>query len=261
MGDKAFRDILLNHKVIFVYATAGDKGKESYYWKAREYAAMASTQFAVDTNALPNIGGCLWSCEFHIVNGHQIWRCAYGSTISYFMRLPDGGHEGEGFELYGQQSLNGANQLKLRVVTTVDGSAGYGNLNNGISAWTDFCQTISRIVSEEAQQWNATAIWINSHDPDPSSNPNDHSDHWAVGDALESVTFDSSINQSWFQGYSTRFLQANLDHIAVMRKAGLFVAYEKALAKSMIEQHQRPSIHRQDSVSPYFWVFSTYERR
>ena len=67
---------------------------------ARENGALAAIRFMADADATPinDQDGTI------IFNGHKIFRVAYPTTISYFLRLPDGyptgaGFPGTGFEL------------------------------------------------------------------------------------------------------------------------------------------------------------------
>ncbi|MEO8195044.1 MAG: hypothetical protein ABI681_14420, partial [Gemmatimonadales bacterium] len=93
MGDKAQSSLQAANSVVFVYATAGDAGYGTSFWQAREAAA----QVAIDS--LIGAGG--WSCAPQTIAGHAIRRCEKGKTVSYYMRLPDGGTSGEGIDGHG----------------------------------------------------------------------------------------------------------------------------------------------------------------
>ena len=97
MGDQAYADIRAGHKVVFVYASAGDANLGTEYWQTRESAANASAQFVIDLPSAAVVGKGTSECSARQVGGHPLRRCVYGNTVSYFMRLPDGNIDGNGF--------------------------------------------------------------------------------------------------------------------------------------------------------------------
>ncbi len=102
-------DVRGNRCVQTVFTTAGDAGKGSSYWEGRE--AGAEEAYA-EMAGVPNV----WQGSTVELAGHKIHKETLvgrsGITILY-LRLPDGGADGDGFPMYGYQSLaklwNGGN--------------------------------------------------------------------------------------------------------------------------------------------------------
>jgi LmbE family N-acetylglucosaminyl deacetylase len=95
------QDIQSGHCVRTVFLTAGDAGRPQSYWQTREEGAQAAyAQMAGVANQ--------WSGSTITVAGHPIHLATLTAkpsiTIAY-MRMPDGGTEGEGTEPYGFKSL------------------------------------------------------------------------------------------------------------------------------------------------------------
>ncbi len=95
------QDFQSNHCVRTVFVTAGDDGKEQAYWLGREEGAQAAyAQMAGVANQ--------WTASTTTVGGHLLHvstLTAKPSISIYYLRLPDGGIEGEGNMLYGFKSL------------------------------------------------------------------------------------------------------------------------------------------------------------
>ncbi|MGE0506560.1 MAG: PIG-L family deacetylase [Solirubrobacterales bacterium] len=95
------QDIQSSRCVRTVFLTAGDDGKEQPYWLGREEGAQAAyAQMAGVANQ--------WTASTTTVAGHLLrvaTLTAKPSISIYYLRLPDGGIEGEGSMLYGFKSL------------------------------------------------------------------------------------------------------------------------------------------------------------
>jgi len=95
------QDFQSNHCVRTIFITAGDDGKEQPYWLGREEGAQAAyAQMAGVANQ--------WTASTTTVAGHLLHvstLTAKPSISIYYLRLPDGGTEGEGNMLYGFESL------------------------------------------------------------------------------------------------------------------------------------------------------------
>src|SRR5258708_37890165 len=88
MSPNAYHDLHDGkRKVIFVYTTAGEAGKDEAYWSAREKGALGSIRFVVDTGESPPQEAS-WSKKSYC--DHPITYCEYKNSGSYFLRLPDG---------------------------------------------------------------------------------------------------------------------------------------------------------------------------
>src|SRR5438105_14248227 len=98
MTPDAYDDLIApSTKTVFIYTTAGDAGKDSVYWLAREKGALRSVQYALDTHKSPPKEP---TCSQKSNAGHQIQYCEYKNSGSYFLRLPDGRMTGKGSETY-----------------------------------------------------------------------------------------------------------------------------------------------------------------
>src|SRR6186713_3326491 len=99
MNPSAFHDVANpKAKTVFIHMTAGDAGRGSGndgrrfpLYLARENGADAAIRFMADANSAP-VKKSRRVMEF---NGHRIERTVYRNTVSYFLRLPDGGPNGE----------------------------------------------------------------------------------------------------------------------------------------------------------------------
>jgi LmbE family N-acetylglucosaminyl deacetylase len=109
-------DIADGRCVVTVFATAGDAGRSSIYWRGREAGAMA----AYATMAgVPN----LWTAGTVTVEGHTLTTMSLdGARIRLvFMRLPDG----HGYAVTGYETLHRLWAGTLPVIHAVDSSASY----------------------------------------------------------------------------------------------------------------------------------------
>ena len=160
-------------------------------------------------------------------NGHPLQRYVCGNTVIYFMRLPDGNPQGEGYPSTGYESLS---QLRdsNKPITAVDGSTSY-------TTWTGFCCTLSEIVDFECQGVAEVHPWINASDYCSTMNPGDHADHKATADAVR--TFASSrFNRAWFLTYCIAACAADLSGETLANKKATFDAYgNEVLRKTTLD--------------------------
>src|SRR5206468_3216565 len=91
-GNLAHQDIRAGARVVLIYLTAGDEGRQDGWWQARESAAIASCTFATNARASEEV--------IRTFGDRKIASRAVGNTKSYFLRLPDGNYPGwgEGYE-------------------------------------------------------------------------------------------------------------------------------------------------------------------
>jgi LmbE family N-acetylglucosaminyl deacetylase len=212
MGDHVVHDVALGKKVVLVYASAGDAGHDSAYWRARERGALASVQVSTPTDGR-------WKCALPTINGHMITACAYENTISYFIRLPDGNNtDGGGYARYQNGSLV---KLKAgRPVATVDRSADYAN-------WPDLVRTVEMIVERESA--GVDSVVVNAPEYDRARNPSDHPDHHATADLVAAFATNHDWTYFWFLDYGTFFKPINLSDGDVALKQAAFDAYDGAM--------------------------------
>jgi hypothetical protein len=206
MSPNAFKDVMGGaRKTVFIHVTAGDaglgagsNGRAHPLYLARENGAMEAIRFMVDADKSP-IRDTEGPVSF---NGHSIFRSRYGSAVSYFLRLPDGG-SGAGFEGTGFQSLKRFANGDIGAMFAVDGSTSYWG-------WNDLVGTVQHIVSFE--RGTALLAQINVADLDPAINPRDHTDHLATAKlALDAVKDMSCVNRAYYVDYASAKLPANLN--------------------------------------------------
>jgi hypothetical protein len=145
----------------------------------------------------------------------QRYICA--NTAIYFMRLPDGSPDGTGYPSTNHQSLSRLRDSN-RPLVAVDGSTTY-------TTWSDFCDTLSAMVQAERQRVPQEHPWINASDYSESTNPGDHADHKATGDAVRSFAAAQGCNRAWFLSYCIASCPVNLGGTALLNKKRTFDAY------------------------------------
>lgn len=199
MNPSAFHDVLdANVKVVFIHTTAGDAGlgtntggrKHSYY-AARENGAESAIRFMADSD---NRAPVETRVSAPALNGRPIRRVTYRNTVAYFLRLPDGGTEGDGYAETGRQSLRRLAREEIRTLTAVDGSASY-------SSWRDLTATIGAIVESERGQ--ASTVSLHVPERDTGINPGDHPDHYMTAQAALDATDRLSADRLHYLGYSS----------------------------------------------------------
>lgn len=219
MNPSAYNDVQsASAKVVFVYFTAGDAGagignagRAQPYYLARENGAKLSVKFMADAEKMPAVA--VESAAS--IGGHGISRWAYRNTVSYFLRLPDGGN-GMGYPTTGGQSLKRFRDGAIATLTAVDDSTTY-------YGWSDLTETIRLLVDSE--RGNAGTVWLNLPDTNLEANLNDHSDHqhtaMAVLDAVAGLT---CANRALFLNYVTSKMEENLNSTERQAESGTFGA-------------------------------------
>jgi hypothetical protein len=121
--------------------------------------------------------------------------------VAYFLRLPDGSPEGDGYADTGDQSLRRLAQGQIRALTAIDGSASYAR-------WIDLTATLRAIVDSECEQ--APAIHVHVPELDTGLNPGDHPDHYMTARAALAATEGLSAHRMHYLGYSSAKSPENL---------------------------------------------------
>ena len=205
MSPNAYRDAQSpSTKVVFVYLTAGDggagvgnAGRSQPYYLARENGAKLSVMFIANG---PNNPVTASDSETSI-GGHTIKRWTYGSTVSYFLRLPDGNMDGNGYGSTGLQSLHRLHEGAVPSIRAVDGSATY-------RGWDDLTRTLRDLIDRE--RGHATNVWVNVPDTDVTKNPGDHSDHQQTASGVLEASRDlSCIGTTFYLDYVLASLGEN----------------------------------------------------
>lgn len=202
-------------KVIFIITTAGDAGMGTKFWLAREEGLKSSIRFCIAPYAAKKES--VGEREF---GNHTISFCELNNTITYFLRLPDGNLDGKGFSACNFQSLSQFKSGQINSISAIDNSAAY-------QSWSDLVSLLESIVAFERKSFSNTYVhYINPH---TGINPNDHPDHIATGNLVQSIPAINGLHQLLFIGYSSIAQGDILTSSDLFWKTGMFAAYEKAV--------------------------------
>lgn len=214
MQPHAYKNIVAEgDKVVFIVTTAGDAGMQEEYWQAREAGMQSSIRFA-----LAPISMIEEEAGVRNFNSHAIHYCRINDTKSYFLRLPDGGIDGNGFSACKNQSLQKFKNTTNSPITSIDGSARY-------DCWKELLNTLAEIVDCESEAIDKR--YLHYLNPNITANPNDHADHIATGLAIQALPNIKTIEQNLYRGYSIVNEQKYMQPEDLFWKAAMFAAYEK----------------------------------
>ncbi len=215
-----FRDVTAKgSKTVFIYTTAGDAGLGAGptplspndlapYYLARENGAFRALRFLADLTepiATPESAHVL-------IKGHSLFRTSYKNTVSYYLRLPDGGAHGQGYAQTGKTSLTRFH-LDNGALTAVDASTSYID-------WLDLISTLVAIIKTEGR--GVPKLGLHFSDPDPLRNPKDHADHIATGQAMLEVHAQMPCTEAALYVGAAVSGMKNLDDATMMTRAALF---------------------------------------
>ncbi|GAA4458620.1 hypothetical protein GCM10023092_27200 [Rurimicrobium arvi] len=201
-----------SRKMVFIYVTAGDAGAGNSirdmgkipYFMAREFAAMKSTIFLCQSVSDSNRD----SYSITAVNSHSIVVRRYKNTVSYYLRLPDGGVEAQG-----QHALKKLYKNQITTLNSVDNQ-------NQYTGWQDIVETISSIIRTETAGITDLKE-INMPDIAGTRNNGDHVDHYMAGVLALSATKNSCFSNILYQGYKIAKEPSDLNMDAVLFKRNL----------------------------------------
>jgi LmbE family N-acetylglucosaminyl deacetylase len=241
MGDVVAQRVEAGHRLIFVYLTAGDDGRDSVYWSTRERAALRSTGIATGVVTGDSSAD---QCSIVRVLEHAIRKCSIANTESYFLRLPDGHRNGIGFARHSYQSLRKLRRNRVTSISAVDGSAVY----NG---WADLRSTVDSLIGESS---TARIVTVHTSDPSVVINPHDHFDHRMAG----LLVFDSRRKNKWnvvyYAGYALATRAPNRTGEQVRQKTSLFRAYDNVMTQANPKwsaYRERPAFYSQCMMRTY----------
>lgn len=242
MSSQIVADLNAGGKVVFITLTAGDAGNGTIdysgggpFYLGRETGSVYSSKFAADitSGVTP---AAVPTAVTAIVNGHNITKYVYGNTINYFLRLPDGNFDGEGFPITENKSLQ---KLKLASPPTslsaIDNSATYTN-------WADLTNTIQQIIL--AEKGSDNQVWMYTASLDDTVNPGDHSDHlYAATAGQDAVSAMLWVGISEFVDYESSIFPDNLNSTDHENAAAIFNLsewgiIEKKYASSFVTDHK-----------------------
>jgi len=207
MNPSAFEDVAGGAaKTVFVHVTAGDAGlgtgtggRRHPYYLARENGAESAMRFMADADRM-----LVPEAAAHVTfNGHAVYRTSFGTTVGYFLRVPDGHPSGGGYGGTGWQSLRRLAEGQIATLTAIDNSTSY-------RGWSDLVATVRAIMTFERD--GARMMQINVADPDPRVNSGDHSDHLVTSRlAVDAAADLGCVRRVYYVDYASARLPANLD--------------------------------------------------
>jgi LmbE family N-acetylglucosaminyl deacetylase len=228
MGDVAVAAVRAKSPTLFVVVTAGDAGRTRRYWQARERGAIASMLVAYGT--MPNDSAQLngdtvppAQCSWVVIDGQRLRRCSVGKCVTYFLRLPDGNLDGTGFAVTGRVGLAQLESGRSALLTSVDSASSVGS-------WSMLSSVVRDMVRAEATRAHVrdTRVRLHAQDPDSVRNPNDHSDHRAVGRLAASLATAQGWALTYYADYSITQRPVNRSATEFGHKAAVFMAYDRA---------------------------------
>lgn len=241
MGDVVAQRVQAGHRLVFVYLTAGDDGRDSLYWATRERAALRSTGIATGVSAGESSAD---QCEIVRVLEHVIRKCSIGNTESYFLRLPDGHRNGIGFARHSYQSLRKLRRNRITSISAVDGSAVY-------NSWADLRSTVDSLIGESS---TARIVTVHTSDPSVVINPHDHFDHRMAGLLVYDSRRKNKWNVAYYAGYALATRAPNRTGEQVRQKTSLFRAYDNVMTQANPKwsaYRERPAFYSQCMMRTY----------
>lgn len=256
MGDVAWQAIRTGSRTVFVYTTSGDAGRPAPFWEAREKGALASVAVALGVappDTAGEVGGGRFrvECADSMFSGHAVRRCQLGTSVSYFLRLPDGNLNGQGFPATGGRSLMQLANGIAAPVPTLDGKGSF-------RSWQDLVDVVGAVLKVEASAARASGAQVQIHatDPDTAFNPRDHADHRATGRLAAAIANANEWTLLRYAGYSTAEWPTNLSADQFAEKTALFMAYDRARVLASPEWSAYAELPRYYSA----WLSRTYTR-
>jgi GlcNAc-PI de-N-acetylase len=211
-GDQLYQDAHTSGvTIVHVTVNAGDAGRTDGWWQQREAGTIRGL---TDAQSPPGVSGPTMTAA----NGHLVARYAGAGLTAYCLRTPDGNTNGQGFPSTHGETLGKLASGAIRSLHAVDGSTTY-------TSWDDLCATLRAICGHERQVSGTVAPWINASDPSTATNPNDHPDHYAVGDAIRSFAGQDGYQRAWWVSYDVQNRPANLSGFELAAKRFQFVGY------------------------------------
>jgi hypothetical protein len=217
-----------NIRTSFIYLSAGDAGKEDWWWQAREQGAVGSVASVLGITPPVNRGTIS-------IRGKNICIQEMGnSSRSYFLRLPDGNTDGMGYPNTGKQSiLQLYNSAKQSVIPNSDCQAPsdwysssksqINSLDGNSYTWIELIDTINAIIDQEEQIYTANFgsadmfPWVNAPEWCWSIGNYDHHDHKATAYAVKQVFDCRENNSSYGRALWVSYLSDNGDPGYVVR--------------------------------------------
>lgn len=214
MSPQAYDDLVADQtRVVFIYTTAGDAGDDQRWGRGRSAGALSSIQYArhLRIEAVP--------AEMSTVNGHPIESYTIANTRSYYLNLPDGNGDGNGFSATGLQSLE---KLQQKRIPAIDALVEQNAYTTRYRTWQELVATLRAILELEAPPSLYASISVHILDPEASR----HSDHKYTGIMVaDALGADPRYQQAMYAEYQTPDMPINVEGTDLVRKAGLYLFY------------------------------------
>lgn len=222
MGHQAWNDLTSNKPCVFIFTTAGDAGMKNGGWGSLPYF-RAREEASIQGLRLPTSQIVQWFPEDTAttltINNRKVRVVTHRNTVTYFLRLPDGAPNGEGFADTGFMSLKRLRAGLVRNMKTVEGATTYAN-------WSTLVGTVRAIL-----QRHGTGQTINVHDYDESINGGTHSDHAVTGIlAAEASTGLASLMRYWID-YESRNREPNMTDEQKSDKFAVYGSYMAMMSR------------------------------
>jgi len=245
MNPNAYTDLKNpDEKVIFLHTTAGDggSGTGTNFYLAREEGSLRAIRFMSNTFTA-GIGSDMNKTTVTI-NGHQILKFSYRNAIAYFLRLPDGNSNGNGYPLHNGASLRKLYNGTIATISAIDGSATYNSLS-------DLEATIRSIIETEADPFDEISFHL--ADDDSSINPGDHSDHINSSLILQDVAQSmGGVKMNLYTEYATDFKPQNVLNDDLLINAGTWAATASGISDYPYNNSNWDDIHNVWIGKQYF---------
>ena len=208
-------NIMAGNCVRTVYVTAGDAGRPTQYWQAREAASEAAY------NSLLGINN-IWVHRIVKISDTEFLTVAnpkdnYKISL-IFMLLPDGNISGQGFRVTNHESLASLKAHRITLIHSVDKQSVYSS-DGLVSALAEIMKT-----------YKPSELHIQAPQNDGKFTA-DHSDHKSVGSytdhAMKLYVSNHAVTTRYYVGYSGREWPQNVFGEDLSKKTNAFLEYAK----------------------------------
>jgi LmbE family N-acetylglucosaminyl deacetylase len=203
------RDAREGRPVLTVHLTAGDDDDDDWYWRAREAGVRAA--YAA-LHGVPD----RWTVSTRIIADKPLTYATLQGAKQVgllFLRLPDGGLDGQGGARSGFASLRRLWEGDIATISAVDGSA------------TQSLASLQEILRALLDEFRPDRIASTDHLG--SFGDGDHSDHYVAGYLADLVQEGYAAPHEFvgFRGYEIEALPSNLAPADIAVKERAYFAY------------------------------------
>jgi len=214
MSPQAYTDLIAEGTtVVFIYTTAGDAGADASWGRGRSAGALSSIQFAKRQRI------AAIAPELVTANGHPLPCYTIAKTRSYFLNLPDGNMDGNGFPATGRASLERLHASQIPSIAALVDQPAYAT---NYTSWQDLVTTVRALLDREAGDDMRAERLVHILDPDVSR----HSDHKFTGIAVsDAIAGAARYRRAMYEEYMIPDKTPNVSGVDLVVKAGLYLFY------------------------------------